>query len=256
MNCFQSTLSIFNATLAAVTGVMSLVRGDRLTLHRTNHLLLGIKMKQQTGSFIKRNLPFILFVVLMFSFRSSVADYYHVPTGSMEPTIQVGDRIVVDKSAYTFELPFTNMVLAHTGNIARGDIVVIQSSAANTRLVKRVIAVAGDTVHLSNNNLTVNGDHALIQRLDNYIFQENMGESQRTIQLLPVKGARTSFNEVVVPEKHVLVMGDNRNNSVDSRYYGFIPVEEIQGQATRVAFSLDKENYYLPRSARSLLALQ
>ena len=93
-------------------------------------------MKQQTGSFIKRNLPFILFVVLMFSFRSSVADYYHVPTGSMEPTIQVGDRIVVNKSAYTLELPFTNVVLSQTGDIARGDIVVIQSSAADTRLVK------------------------------------------------------------------------------------------------------------------------
>ncbi len=213
-------------------------------------------MKQQAGSFIKRNLSFVLFVILMFSFRSSVADYYHVPTGSMEPTIQVGDRIVVDKSAYTLELPFTNVVLAQTGDINRGDIVVIQSSAVNTRLVKRVIALAGDTVSLSNNNLSVNGKHALLQRRENYVFQENMGDSLRSIQLLPVKGARSSFNDIVVPEKHVLVMGDNRNNSVDSRYYGFIPVEEIQGQATRVAFSLDKENNYLPRGERSLLALQ
>ncbi|WP_218419923.1 signal peptidase I [Alteromonas lipotrueae] len=213
-------------------------------------------MKQQAGVFIKRNLPFILFVVLMFSFRSSVADYYHVPTGSMEPTIQVGDRVVVNKSAYTLELPFTNVVLSQTGDIAHGDIVVIQSSAAETRLVKRVIAVAGDKVSLHNNNLTVNDEHAVIQRRDHYVFQENIGDSQRSIQLLPVKGARSSFNEVVVPDKHVLVMGDNRNNSVDSRYYGFIPVEEIQGRATRVAFSLDKENYYLPRGERSLLALQ
>ncbi|MDO6568661.1 signal peptidase I [Alteromonas sp. 1_MG-2023] len=213
-------------------------------------------MKKQTGSFIKRNLPFILFVVLMFSFRSSVADYYHVPSGSMEPTIQVGDRIVVNKHAYTFELPFTDVVLAQTGDIARGDIVVIQSSAADTRLVKRVIAVAGDKVSLSNNTLTVNDEPAVIHRRNNYVFQENMGDSQRTIQLLPIKGARSSFNEVVVPEKHVLVMGDNRNNSVDSRYYGFIPVEEVQGQATNVAFSLDKENYYLPRDSRYLLALQ
>lgn len=233
-----------------------LVRGNELQLRRINHLLLGIKMKQQTGSFIKRNLPFILFVVLMFSFRSSVADYYHVPTGSMEPTIQVGDRIVVDKSAYTLELPFTNVVLAQTGDIARGDIVVIQSSAADTRLVKRVVAIAGDTVSLSNNTLTVNDEHAVIHRLDNYVFQETMGDGQRNIQLLPVNGARSSFNEAVVPDKHVLVMGDNRNNSVDSRYYGFIPVEEVQGRATRVAFSLDKENYYLPRGERSLLALQ
>jgi len=213
-------------------------------------------MKQQTGSFIKRNLPFILFVVLMFSFRSSVADYYHVPSGSMEPTIQVGDRIVVDKSAYTLELPFTNVVLSQTGDITSGDIVVIKSSAADTRLVKRVVAIAGDTVSLSNNTLTVNDEHAVIQRGNHYVFQERIGDSQRSIQLLPVKGARSSFNEVVVPDKHVLVMGDNRNNSVDSRYYGFIPVEEIQGQATRVAFSLDKENYYLPRGERSLLALQ
>ena len=64
---------------------------------------------------IKENLPFILFIVLMFSFRSSVADWYHVPSGSMEPTIQVGDRIVVDKTAYTLELPFSDIVIANTG---------------------------------------------------------------------------------------------------------------------------------------------
>ena len=151
-------------------------------------------MKQQTGSFIKRNLPFILFVVLMFSFRSSVADYYHVPTGSMEPTIQVGDRIVVNKSAYTLELPFTNVVLAQTGDIARGDIVVIQSSAADTRLVKRVVAIAGDTVSLSNNTLTVNDEHAVIHRLDNYVFQETMGDSQRSIQLLQLKTVKDLLN--------------------------------------------------------------
>jgi len=95
---------------------------------------------------VKNNLPFILFMVLLFSFRSSVADWYYVPTGSMEPTIQVGDRVVVDKSAYTLELPFTDVVVAKTGNINRGDIVIIDSNAAETRLIKRVVAIEGDTV--------------------------------------------------------------------------------------------------------------
>lgn len=201
---------------------------------------------------IKSNLPFIVFVTFLFSFRSSVADWYHVPTGSMEPTIQVGDRVVVDKSAYTLELPFTDIVIAKTGSINRGDIVIIDSSAANTRLIKRVIAVEGDEIKLENNVLFINGEKAALTAKSQYLFSEEILGQTRTIALNPLPVPVKSFNLVTVPKHHVLALGDNRNNSVDSRYYGFIPVKEIQGKANSVAFSLDTDNMYLPRKDRFL----
>ncbi|MCZ8530035.1 signal peptidase I [Alteromonas sp. PRIM-21] len=205
---------------------------------------------------VKNNLPFILLIVLLFSFRSSVADWYHVPSGSMEPTIMVGDRVVVDKSAYTLELPFTDVVVARTGDIKRGDIVIIDSSAADTRLIKRVIAVEGDKVALNNNVLFINGEKAALTFSNEQVYSEDILGHNRTIALNPIPSPAKSFNMVTVPKAHVLAMGDNRNNSVDSRYYGFIPVEEVQGKATSVAFSLDTHDMYLPRKDRVFVALQ
>ncbi|PRO70796.1 signal peptidase I [Alteromonas gracilis] len=205
---------------------------------------------------VRSNLPFILFVVLLFSFRSSVADWYYVPTGSMEPTIYVGDRVIVDKSAYTLEIPFTDVVLAKTGAVNRGDIVIINSHAADTRLIKRVVAVEGDTVRLEENRLSINGEKASVEAKGSSLFLENILGHTRTIALNPLPSPAKSFNSVTVPKGHVLALGDNRNNSVDSRYYGFIPVEEIQGKANYVAFSLDTEDTYLPRKERFFTALE
>ncbi len=205
---------------------------------------------------VRSNLPFILFVVLLFSFRSSVADWYYVPTGSMEPTIYVGDRVIVDKSAYTLEIPFTDVVLAKTGAVNRGDIVIINSHAADTRLIKRVVAVEGDTVRLEENRLSINGEKASVEAKGSSLFLENLLGHTRTIALNPLPSPAKSFNSVTVPKGHVLALGDNRNNSVDSRYYGFIPVEEIQGKANYVAFSLDTEDMYLPRKERFFTALE
>ena len=205
---------------------------------------------------VRSNLPFILFVVLLFSFRSSVADWYYVPTGSMEPTIYVGDRVVVDKSAYTLEIPFTDVVLAKTGAVNRGDIVIINSHAADTRLIKRVVAVEGDTVRLEENRLSINGEKASVEAKGSSLFLENILGHTRTIALNPLPSPAKSFNSVTVPKGHVLALGDNRNNSVDSRYYGFIPIKEIQGKANYVAFSLDTEDMYLPRKERFFTALE
>lgn len=215
-----------------------------------NPILKNIKQS------VKNNLPFILFIFMLFSFRSSVADWYHVPSGSMEPTVKVGDRVVVDKSAYTLELPFTDVIIAQTGNIKRGDIVIIDSNAASTRLIKRVIAVEGDKVELNNNLLFINDEKAELTTTNNQVYSEDILGHNRTIALNPIPSPAKSFNVVTVPKAHVLVMGDNRNNSVDSRYYGFIPIKEIQGKATSVAFSVDKHNMYLPRKDRFFTALK
>lgn len=212
-------------------------------------------MKNSVRTLLKNNLPFLLFIVLLFSFRSSVADWYHVPSGSMEPTIQIGDRIVVDKSAYSIFVPFTNVELKKTAEIARGDIVIINSSAADKRLVKRVVGIEGDVVSLHNNALTINGETATLAHSNQFIAAERVLGEKRNIKLLPVDTPARHFDAVTVPPEHILVMGDNRNNSVDSRYYGFIPTSEVRGKATSVAFSLDTDNYYLPRTSRLLVSL-
>src|SRR5258706_13883307 len=103
---------------------------------------------------------FTLFVILMVAFRSSLADWNTVPTGSMKPTILEGDRILVNKLAYDLRVPLTHISILRFADPQRGDIVVFDSQAADTRLVKRVIGLPGDVVEMKNNRLRINGVEA------------------------------------------------------------------------------------------------
>ncbi|ABZ78724.1 signal peptidase I [Shewanella halifaxensis HAW-EB4] len=203
----------------------------------------------------KDNRQLVLFIVLMSVCRSAIADWYTVPTGSMQPTIKEGDRIVVDKMAYDLRVPFTQISLATTGEPERGEIVVFESKAADKRLIKRVIGLPGDKISLSHEVLFINGkalDYSLVtsdQR--ELIATENLNGLSHSIRIEKYASDQlSSFETVTVPEGHYLVMGDNRRNSADSRVYGFVPRDELKGKATRVAFSLDDENHYLPREER------
>ena len=106
---------------------------------------------------VSKNKGFIVFMIGMVIFRSAFADWSVVPTGSMQPTIQIGDRIFVDKAAYDVRVPLTHISLWHIADPQRGDIVVLDSHAANERLVKRVIGIPGDEIALRGNMLYVNG---------------------------------------------------------------------------------------------------
>ncbi len=210
-------------------------------------------MQLNIKALLKENWGFVLFILAMFACRSSFADWYHVPTGSMQPTIEEGDRIFVNKMAYRLELPFTDIAIAEFDTPQRGDIVVFVSEAADNRLVKRVIGVPGDEVAMIRNQLIINGNRVHLGRQSApYDFEEQLFETRHAVRLIPNSEAKDSFDTVVVPEGHYLVMGDNRNNSADSRYYGFVPAKEIQGKATKVLLSLDAQNYYLPKMERFL----
>lgn len=205
--------------------------------------------------FIKEHLSFFLILLLVFASRSSLADWYLVPTGSMQPTIKEGDRIFVNKLAYQLELPFSDISLMQTGTPRRGDIVVFKSQAADTRMVKRLIGLPGDKVQMDNNILRINGEQAqYLTDEETELLQENFSEFSHAVQFIQRSGIRDSF-AVVVPPEHYLVLGDNRNNSADSRYYGFVPKAELQGKALTVLWSLDPQNYYLPRLERSFAPL-
>lgn len=208
-------------------------------------------IKKSFNQLVKENWVLLLFTLVLFASRSSFADWYVVPTGSMLPTIVEGDRIFVDKMAYRLEVPFTDIEIMQTGQPKRGDIVIFNSKKAANRLVKRLIGEPGDRVAMRDNELIINGEKIPYQNTENQLHKtEYLGDVAHIVQFMPVAEARDNFAEVVVPQGHYLVLGDNRNNSADSRYYGFVPAIEIQGRAKKVLASLDPENYYLPRIER------
>lgn len=197
---------------------------------------------------------FLVFVVLMVCFRSAVADWNEVPTGSMKPTIVEGDRILVNKLAYDWRVPLTHLSLHRAGAPHRGDIVVFDSAAAGKRLVKRVIGLPGDSVEMRLNRLWINGEAAhygAAEFRDDALFvEETWGEMHHRVRLLPAAGRLASFPPLTVPAGHYLVLGDNRDESADSRVIGFVPRAEIVGRSRRVVLSLDYDHYYLPRGDR------
>ncbi len=202
---------------------------------------------------------FVLMILIVSSLRSALADWNDVPTGSMKPTIQEGDRVVVNKLAYDLKVPFTTIDIVKWGNPDRGDIVVLFSPVDGTRLVKRVVAVPGDKVEMRDNQLFVNGRMAkqspiAIVSSDDYgsayVLDEDLYGHNHKVMLTPEIPAVRSFGPVVVPDGNYFVLGDNRDNSNDSRFIGFIERRRIVGKAVAVAFSLDRKRYFVPRMDR------
>lgn len=205
---------------------------------------------------LRENLIFFVAILVLFASRSTFADWYVVPTGSMQPTIVEGDRIFVNKMAYRLELPFSDIAILDIATPQRGDIVVFNSKAADTRLVKRVIGLPGDNIAMVDNKLLLNGQVLDYQsNPDKTSISELLPEKSHAVQFTPKEQTMDNFQQVTVPAGHYLVLGDNRNNSADSRVYGFVPFTEIQGKALRVLVSLDAQNYYLPRPQRTLSPL-
>jgi signal peptidase I len=201
------------------------------------------------------NKLFILFILLMSVFRSAVADWYTVPTGSMQPTIKEGDRIIVNKMAYDLKIPFSQTSLFETGQPKRGEIVVFESKAAENRLIKRMIGLPGDTVEMRDETLYINGEALSYKITDKNAEQlfatEQVDSITHMIRIDKKKSNQLSnFSVLTVPANHYLVLGDNRRNSADSRVYGLVPRHELKGKATTIAFSFDYDNYYQPRENR------
>ena len=209
---------------------------------------------------------FLLFIAIMLMFRSAIADWHQVPTGSMIPSILAGDRIVVDKTAYDLRIPFTFLRLARWADPQRSDVVTFESPTDGRLLVKRIIGIPGDTVRLHDNVLFINDNQAQYQPLPQakiphplkalypYVqisLERILGESRMMmVQSKNHPQARSSFGPIEVPPDRYLVLGDNRDNSQDFRYIGFIDRDLILGKANSIAFSLDYENYYVPRKDR------
>lgn len=208
--------------------------------------------------------PILVILVLLMSFRSAIADWNDVPTGSMKPTILEGDRIFVNKVAYDLKVPFLGWRIVSWGNPERGDVVVFTSPADGERLVKRVVGLPGDTVAMQNYQLWINGKPIGYQPLSKAIVdqiaieerpfhqfaKEGIGEEGHGVMITPDANGMPSFGPVTVPAGRYFVMGDNRDNSLDSRYFGFVPRSAIEGEATGVAISFVPGKFLSPRWGR------
>jgi signal peptidase I len=170
--------------------------------------------------------------------RSSVVEAFWVPSGSMLPTIQIGDHLFVNKLAYGAHVPFTSLEVAHWRPLHRGDVIVFVSPVdRKLDLIKRVIAVGGDTVEIRNKRLYINGQlvpdpHATFT-------------DPKVHTVVP----RDNFGPVTVPPGKFFVMGDNRDQSYDSRFWGFADEHDVKGQATFIYWSWNSQSHW-PRWGR------
>lgn len=208
---------------------------------------------------------FLVMILVVSSLRSALADWNDVPTGSMKPTIQEGDRVVVNKLAYDLKVPFTTIKIFQWGDPGRGDIVVLFSPVDGTRLVKRVVAIPGDRIEMRDNQLLVNGRPAkqspiaIVSSEDYgsaYVLDEDLEGYNHRMMVTPEIPAVRTFGPEIVPQGSYFVLGDNRDNSNDSRFIGFIERRKIVGKAVAVAFSLDRSRYFVPRMDRFFEGLQ
>jgi signal peptidase I len=206
--------------------------------------------------FWMENRSLLLFLALMFCFRSAIADWNHVPSASMKPTLLEGDQIGLNKMAYDLRVPFTHISLYKIADPARGDIAIFDSKAANKRLVKRVIGIPGDTVAMRDNHLYINGRAISYTATSNGDWIEQLPESNHIVRLNPDAQTYANFIAVTVPEGQYLMLGDNRDNSADSRVIGFVPRNEFVGRSRTVVLSLDYEDYFLPRGERFFTELK
>jgi len=216
--------------------------------------------------------PLALPLLLVASAKSALADINYVPSGSMQPTILAGDVVFINKLAYDLRVPFTTTRLAQWSAPARDDIVVCFSPVDGQRLVKRIVALPGDTVELRHDVLFVNGvrrDYAPLplafaphlpasDRPRAALARESDPLSRRghAVMLLPHAPALRSFGPLHVPAGHYFALGDNRDNSHDSRFFGPIPRRDIIGEAKAVFVSADLDRWLKPRLDRFCTALE
>ena len=211
---------------------------------------------------------FIVFVVI--PVKSSLADWNWVPTGSMNPTILEGDLIYVDKLAYDLRIPLTMHRIAKWSDPERGDIVICFSPEDGVRLVKRVIGLPGDIIKMRNNTLFLNGEPVGYTKIGRdykellsgkrkvrcILAIEDLDGVTHSVMSIPSISAMRNFGPVTVPQGSYFVLGDNRDSSRDSRYFGFVDRESIVGKAKGIIGSFDITDRYQPRFGRFFESLK
>ena len=166
-------------------------------------------------------------VVLALFIRTFVVQAFKIPSGSMKPTLLVGDHILVNKFIYGIKIPFIDKNIIKLGKPKRGDVVVFKYPLDTKKdYIKRVIGLPGDKVELANKQLRING--------------KVMDDPHASYS---VYGNLRNFGPIIVPAHHLFVMGDNRDESSDSRVWGFVPYAYLKGKAFLIYWSWDRTDF-------------
>ena len=236
------TLSI---NLALILTVLTLFSGAVVAINK----FVWRKQGEEGGSAARNTLveysqsffPVLLFVLVI---RSFVFEPFRIPSGSMMPTLLQGDFIFVKKYAYGLRLPVTESKILETGEPERGDVVVFRlPSDPSVNYIKRVVGLPGDEIVYQRHRLTINGEVVDIEQAMDATpaepkFLEHLGE--RSHNILVTNPAYSNMDGTyTVPDGHYFVMGDNRDNSRDSRFIGSIPETHLVGEAVRIWMHLD-----------------
>jgi signal peptidase I len=220
-------------------------------------------------TWLRANKGFLAFLLLFGIFRTAVADWNPIPSASMRPNLLEGDVVFINRLAYDAKIPLTNISLARLGEPQRGDIVTFSSPKDGTRLIKRIAALPGDTVEMRGERLLINGQQADYTVLGNGVetvpplgdltalhLTERSGAASYRIQVLPQVQAMRDFGPVTIPADRFLMLGDNRDNSGDSRVFGTVPRELLIGRAERILVSADILGHWAPRAERIGMSLR
>ena len=255
---------------------------ERGSLHeiRTSRKALKIFFDDNLRSYgkspVRQNIEAIaLAVALALAIRAFVFQPFKIPSGSMLPTLLVGDHILINKFVYGTRIPLTDKIFFPFSKIDRGDIVVFKLGEDNATgfpmpgkgafYVKRTVGIAGDEIDISGRDVLINGRAVFQVYAGNYEYpdQKFLSVADRYEQSLPGKSFSVIYKKgnssttsgkmsfpLVVPKDRIFVMGDNRDNSYDSRFWGFVPVENVYGKAFMIHWSWNLSNPDLASKVR------
>ena len=216
---------------------------------------------------VEYSVSFFPVILIVFLLRSFLIEPFKIPSSSMVPTLLVGDFILVNKYTYGIRLPVANRKLVELGSPERGDVMVFRfPEDPSLDYIKRVVAVPGDRLEYRNKRLSINGTPVPTRQIDDYLSKERMQFSRRYVETVngveheilldedsppsvmpgrafPFAGNcnyNTNGLACTVPPGHYFVMGDNRDNSSDSRVWGFVPDDNIVGKAFFIWLNLNE----------------
>jgi signal peptidase I len=251
-------------TVTVVSGLIILADKIYCYYYYTKNNLAIPKMSRLLD-YAKSFFPVLLFVLIL---RSFLFEPFKVPTGSLEPTVLPGDFILSNKFAYGLRMPVWGNKILSIGLPKNGDITIFKTPVDNkTWMIKRVIGIPGDKIDYVDKKLIVNGKPAIYTLLDDstdtndgqhswpvQVYQEEIFGIKHKIFLRHNKNSDSNFKQdfhLTVPANSYFMMGDNRDNSDDSRYWGFVPESNLEGKAVLIWLSWDQFNWKHFRWSRS-----
>lgn len=256
-------MSYFETVLTVAVLLSGLIYGLDLIFWAKKR---GKDMPMSKGIEYSRSFFPVLLIVLLI--RSFLFEPYRIPSGSLKPTLLVGDLIVVNKFNYGFRLPVLHTKFLAVGEPQVGDIVVFRMPGnPHMDLIKRIVGVPGDRLSYINKVLYINGkampETFVAKGMDNNggadswpvdIEREGLPNKTHDIYVRPDLNISGDFQNIVVPKGSYFAMGDNRDNSNDSRFWGFVPEDNLVGEAHRIVFSWDSDTHR-PRWDRTFMKI-